>query len=76
MAIFDNLAAKDVDFFLMTKKIFAFSYNIRIFCFLTIFIYKKRKGNALSADSVRALVNVPVERITTFHEAPSFRWGS
>ena len=39
------------------------------------YLDNKRKGNALSADSVRALVNVPVERITTFHEAPSFRWG-
>ena len=37
------------------------------------YLDNKRKGNALSADSVRALVNVPVERITTFHEAPSFR---
>ena len=39
------------------------------------YLDNKRKGNALSADSVRALVNVPVERISTFPEAPSFRQG-
>ena len=39
------------------------------------YLDNKRKGNALSADSVRALVNVPVERIITFPEVPSFRWG-
>ena len=33
------------------------------------YLDNKRKGNELSSDSVRALVNVPVERITTFHEA-------
>ena len=75
VAIVDNLAATDVDFVLMAKYFLCFFIILRIFCFLTIFIYNKRKGNALSADSVRALVNVPVERITTFHEAPSFMYG-
>ena len=75
MAIVDNLAAKDVDFFLMAKYFCIFFIILRIFCFLTIFIYNKRKGNALSADSVRALVNVPVERIITFPETPSFMCG-
>ena len=40
------------------------------------YLDNKRKGNALSADSVRALVNVPVERIITFPETPSLGWGS
>ena len=39
------------------------------------YLDNKRKGNALNADSVRALVNVPVERITTFPKTPFFRLG-
>ena len=60
VAILTNLAVNVLTFFSNDKN----------FLFLVVFIYNKRKGNALSADSVRALVNVPVERITTFHEAP------